>query len=152
MNVLVVDDNEDVRLVFRFLLGSEGITVNEAASGPEALESLTGGARPDVVVLDVQMPDLDGWDTLRALRDDPSIADTPVILCTVKGRPVDTVRGWEIGCDGYVDKPFDIEAILGEVRAVVGRNAEERVARRRAGLARARAELAEVERHQTVGR
>jgi CheY-like chemotaxis protein len=118
-----------------------GFTVTAAASGSEALRLLAGGELPDIVLLDVQMPDVDGWETLSRLRGDPRTADLPVVLCTVKGLPEDTLRGWSLGCDGYLGKPFDISGLVDELRGVLGRGHEERedLRRRRiAELARAR--------------
>jgi DNA-binding response OmpR family regulator len=107
--VLVVDDAADLRLLIRGVLSHSGMEVAEAASGAEALRYLEDGDRPDVVILDVQMPDMDGWETLRAIRRmDSGVA---VILCTVKASPVDAVRGWDLGCDAYVRKPFDIHEL-----------------------------------------
>ena len=106
--VLVVDDAADLRLLIRGVLSHSGMEVTEAASGSEALRYLEDD-RPDVVILDVQMPDMDGWETLRAIRRmDSGVA---VILCTVKAGPADAVRGWDLGCDAYVRKPFDIHEL-----------------------------------------
>jgi CheY-like chemotaxis protein len=128
--VLVVDDDADIRLLVAELLRLTGYEVDTAASGVEALARLTGGQRPDLVLLDVQMPELDGWDTLRGIRADEALRDLPVVLCTVKSGPVDTALGWTLGCDGYVVKPFAIDALVGEVEAVLARSAAERLAHR----------------------
>lgn len=138
MHVLVVDDNADVRLLVRYALGHYGVRVTEAEGGTQALAILASAMIPDLVLLDVQMPDMDGWETLEAIRRTPSIADLPVVLCTVKARPEDTVRGWELDCDGYVTKPFDIDALHAQVREVAARTMPERLAERAAGLAEAR--------------
>jgi CheY-like chemotaxis protein len=138
---LVVDDAPDIRLLADLVLSMAGFTVTAAASGSEALRLLAGGELPDIVLLDVQMPDVDGWETLSRLRGDPRTADLPVVLCTVKGLPEDTLRGWSLGCDGYLGKPFDISGLVDELRGVLGRGHEERedLRRRRiAELARAR--------------
>jgi DNA-binding response OmpR family regulator len=94
---------------------------------------------PDLVLLDVQMPELDGWDTLEALRAQPRLAGVPIILCTVKSAPVDLARGWALGCDGYVVKPFAIADLTAEVEAVLAVPEQKRPARRE----RARRALAE---------
>ena len=117
----VIDDNADVRLLLRLVLEPAGFTVTEADGGPAALAGLAAGDLPDVVLLDVQMPDIDGWETLRAIRADPATAALPVLLCTVKSRPADLERGLELGCDGYLTKPFDVSALVGEVRAAMAR-------------------------------
>ena len=94
------------------------------------------------MLLDVQMPELDGWDTLRGIRAHDDLHELPVVLCTVKSGPVDTALGWTLGCDGYVVKPFAIDALVGEVESVLARSPEDRLAHR----ARASIVLGEVSR------
>lgn len=133
---LVVDDNADIRLVMRMALEPYGFQVSQAANGIEALNQLSaGGELPDLVVLDVQMPDLDGWETLRMIRVNSMTAALPVIMCTVKARPQDMALGWELGCDGYVSKPFEPRELADQARSVMSRSSEERVAIQRAALA-----------------
>ncbi len=129
---LVVDDAADIRLLADLVLSMAGFTVTAAASGREALDALGRGEIPDIVLLDVQMPEVDGWETLRRVRSDPGTADLPVVLCTVKGLPEDTLKGWSLGCDGYMGKPFDIGALVDELRGVLLRTCEQRQAIRRA--------------------
>ena len=128
--VLVVDDDEDIRMLVAELLRVSGHEVVGAPSGVEALALLEAGARPDLVLLDVQMPELDGWDTLRGIRGMAGIGEVPVVLCTVKSGPVDTALGQALGCDGYVVKPFAIVDLVEEVEAVLSRTPEERRTRR----------------------
>jgi CheY-like chemotaxis protein len=130
--VLVVDDAPDVRLLARAVLTRAHFSVVEAAGGQEALAVLAQSAAPDLVVLDVQMPDVDGWDTLQAIRmsSDAAVAYLPVILCTVKAHPRDVRRAWQVGCDGYLNKPFSITDLIDAVRTVLARTAEERMAYR----------------------
>ena len=132
---LVVDDAADIRLLADLVLSMAGFHVSAAASGREALRFLAERDLPDIVLLDVQMPDVDGWETLSRLRAAPRTADLPVVLCTVKGLPEDTLKGWSLGCDGYLAKPFDIGGLVEELHAVVGRPPEERQAVRRARIA-----------------
>ncbi len=137
---LVVDDAPDIRLLAELVLSMAGFNVTTASSGKDALCQLAVGDLPDIVVLDVQMPEVDGWETLSRVRGDPRTADLPVVLCTVKGLPEDTLKGWSLGCDGYLAKPFDIGLLVGEVQAVLRRDDAEREALRRlrtAELARA---------------
>jgi CheY-like chemotaxis protein len=137
---LVVDDIADIRLVMRLALEPYGFQVTEAASGYEALDAFGAGQElPDLVVLDVQMPDLDGWETLRAIRGNPITATLPVIMCTVKARPQDMAQGWELGCDGYVSKPFGPRELADEARSVLSRSEEERTEIQRAALTEWRA-------------
>jgi DNA-binding response OmpR family regulator len=139
--ILTVEDNPDIRLLFDIILRSAGYEVVSVSGGNEAMEVLERAPTPELIVLDVQMPDLDGWETLRAIRARPDTADVPVVMCTVKARPVDQARGWELGCDGYLTKPFDVDEVLGRVREVIARSPEERAAARRQSRARLMKEI-----------
>jgi two-component system OmpR family response regulator len=142
MKALVVDDATDIRLLADLVLTMAGFTVTAAASGREALQKLAGDDLPDIVLLDVQMPDVDGWETLTRVRSTPRTADLPVVLCTVKGLPEDTLKGWSLGCDGYLGKPFNIAGLVEEINAVLARTPAQRLAVRRdrvAALSRASA-------------
>ena len=132
---LVVDDAPDIRMLADLVLTMAGFEVTPAASGSEALRILAEQDLPDIVLLDVQMPDLDGWETLERVRRDPRTAQLPVVLCTVKGLPEDTIRGWSLGCDGYIGKPFDISGLVEELRAVLRRDPGDREAYRRTRIA-----------------
>lgn len=141
--VLVVDDAADVRLLARAVLTRSRFTVLEATGGREALAVLRRAEPPvDVVVLDVQMPDMDGWDTLAAMRADPAMAEVPVVLCTVKAHVRDLRHAWELGSDGYLNKPFSIADLTDAVRVVLARPPEQRASYRREQLELAQAELA----------
>jgi CheY-like chemotaxis protein len=132
---LVVDDAPDIRLLADLVLTMAGFAVTAASSGSEALRLLAKDDLPDIVLLDVQMPEVDGWETLTRLRQDPRTADLPVVLCTVKGLPEDTLKGWSLGCDGYLGKPFDIGVLVEELQGVLRRDGIERQAVRRAKVA-----------------
>jgi CheY-like chemotaxis protein len=144
--VLVVDDDADIRLLLRHLLATAGMAVDEAAGGPEALALLDGSRRWDAVVLDVQMPAVDGWDVLEAIRATPGVADLPVVMCTVKASPRDVLRAWDLGCDGYVTKPFDTSTLIAQLRAVIALDATARSARRADNRLRAEQRLHAAER------
>jgi two-component system OmpR family response regulator len=137
MKALVVDDAPDIRLLADLVLSMAGFTVSAASSGSEALRKLAGDL-PDIVLLDVQMPDVDGWETLARVRADSRTADLPVVLCTVKGLPEDTLKGWSLGCDGYLSKPFDINGLVDELHAVLHRSREQCLALRRTRVAELR--------------
>lgn len=134
--ILVVDDDPDIRQLVAELLRLSGYRSVLAASGVEALDRLVNfpPPLPSLVLLDVQMPELDGWDTLRAIRARPVVADLPVVLCTVKSSPTDTALGWTLGCDGYVVKPFAIGDLITEVEAVLALDDAGRVTRRELAL------------------
>jgi CheY-like chemotaxis protein len=132
--VLVVDDNADIRMLLRAVLEQSGHGVLEAGDGAEALARLRDENEVDGVVLDVQMPDMDGWEILRRIRSDDALTGVAVILCTVKSRLEDTRRGWELGCDGFVNKPFSVAEVADEVTAVLERGPGERRWRREEAL------------------
>jgi CheY-like chemotaxis protein len=134
LDVLVIDDAADIRLLVRALLTRADCHVREAESAAEALVSIARD-RPDVVLLDIQMPDADGWSVLETLRNDPATATLPVVLCTVRARAEERARGWRLGCDGYITKPFAIRDLVDEVKAVVARSSDERRAVRDQALA-----------------
>ena len=113
---LLVDDQADLRMLISLVLSDDGFEVVEADGGRSALDRLAVEPIPDVVVLDVQMPAFDGWQTLEAIRRDPRTAAVPVILCTVKSGSFDETRGYELGCDGFVTKPFDPAVLKRTVR------------------------------------
>jgi DNA-binding response OmpR family regulator len=115
--VLVVDDEPDVRGLVRELLERAGATVREASDGREALRILFD-VRPDCIVLDVSMPDLDGWATLERIRD---MTDVPVLMLTARSAELEKVRGLQAGADDYVTKPFGRQELLARVDALLRR-------------------------------
>jgi DNA-binding response OmpR family regulator len=117
--VLVVEDEDDVRRLVRVLLERAGHSVVEAVNGVEALRRVQVAA-PDLVVLDVSMPMLDGWQTLERIRD---ISDVPVLMLTARAGELDKVRGLKGGADDYVTKPFGRQELLARVEALLRRTA-----------------------------
>jgi two-component system KDP operon response regulator KdpE len=115
--ILVVDDEPRMIHFIRLNLEHDGFDVVEAPSGTQALAQLRDRL-PDLVLLDVMMPDLDGFETLRMLRE---ISSVPVIMLTAKGDEDDRVRGLELGADDYVTKPFSPRELVSRVRAVLRR-------------------------------
>lgn len=120
-SVLVVDDNEDIRLLMRIVLSAAGLDVIEAPGGSEAVDLLaTSSELPDAVVLDIQMPDWDGWWTLEEIRAQAATAELPVVMCTVKARDVDRERAFRMGCSAYLVKPFDPRELVRVVELAIG--------------------------------
>ena len=111
--VLVVDDEADIRELVRELLGRAGYDVVEAPNGSEALK-LFYSQQPDFVILDVQMPVLDGWETLARIRE---LSDVPVLMLTARAEELDKVRGLRAGADDYLTKPFGRQELLARVSA-----------------------------------
>lgn len=116
--VLVVDDEPRMTRFIRMNLELEGYHVVEAHDGLEALDKVRTDL-PDLVILDVMMPELDGFETLRMLRD---ISSVPVIMLTVRDEEEDKVRGLELGADDYVTKPFSARELASRVKAVLRRS------------------------------
>ena len=109
--VLVVDDDQSIQRVLVQTLQLEGYEVATASDGVEALETLAGQL-PDVVILDVMMPKLDGLDVLKRMRADERTQTIPVILLTARSSQEDVWEGWQSGVDYYMTKPFDVEELL----------------------------------------
>jgi CheY-like chemotaxis protein len=104
--VLVVDDERSIRLLCRVNLTASGIEVLEARDGREALE-VVRQSRPDLVLLDVMMPEVDGWTVARELARDEQTRDIPIVFLTARADPADRRRGQQLGGVGYLTKPFD---------------------------------------------
>ena len=116
--VLVADDEDHIRQLIRLYLASEGFTVAEARTGREALSCCQEG-NPDLVILDIMMPEMDGWEVLKQIRKQKN---TPVIMLTAKDAEVDKVLGLELGADDYVTKPFSPRELVSRVKAVLRRS------------------------------
>jgi two-component system phosphate regulon response regulator PhoB len=116
--ILVVDDEKDLRSLLEYNLTQAGFTVQTAQDAREALSKLKG-APPDLVILDLLLPDLPGTDVLKAVkREHPKL---PVLMLTAKGEEVDRLVGFELGADDYVVKPFSVRELVLRVRAVLRR-------------------------------
>ena len=118
--VLVVDDERSIRLLCRVNLSASGIDVLEADNGTTALE-LARRERPDLVLLDVMMPDLDGWTVARELADDERTREIPIVFLTARAEAADKRMGQQLGGVGYVVKPFDPVTIGDFVERVIDR-------------------------------
>jgi DNA-binding response OmpR family regulator len=119
--VLIVEDEPDIRELVVHHLKREGYQVSAASGGEEALR-LVQAAPPDLVILDLMMPAMDGLEVCRRLRQNPATASLPIVMLTAKGDEIDRVLGLEIGADDYVVKPFSPKELLARVRAVLRRS------------------------------
>jgi DNA-binding response OmpR family regulator len=118
--VLVVDDDAPIRLLCRVNLEAEGMEVLEAADGADGLEQARS-AQPDVVLLDVMLPKLDGWRVAEALLEDPATGEIPIVFLTARAELRDQARGLEIGGIDYITKPFNPVELASVVRALLER-------------------------------
>jgi CheY-like chemotaxis protein len=118
--VLVVEDEPDIRIMTRFMLEQRGYTVEEAATGGQALETLAG-QRPDVVLLDIRLPDVEGWEVLRTIRADERLADVPVLIMSAHSSGGTKEQATREGSDGYLVKPFREKELLEAVEALLAR-------------------------------
>jgi DNA-binding response OmpR family regulator len=122
--VLVVDDEEGIRVLCRVNLELEGYEVLEAADGPTALE-LSRSKRPDLIFLDIMMPGMDGWEVLNELKDDPETTAIPVVMLTARTSEADQIRGWGGGIMEYLAKPFNPQRLVEWAeQALIPREAE----------------------------
>jgi two-component system, OmpR family, alkaline phosphatase synthesis response regulator PhoP len=118
--ILVVEDEKDIRELVRYNLAKEGYAIRCAASGEEALRAIQSSA-PDLVVLDLMLPGINGLDVCRRLKGDPATRHVPIVMLTAKGEEADVVSGLELGADDYVPKPFSPRVLLARIRAVLRR-------------------------------
>ena len=117
--ILVVDDDVNICELLRLYLEKEGYTVSIVNDGESAVKSF-GEIQPDLMLLDIMLPRLDGWQVCREIR---KFSDKPIIMLTAKGETFDKVLGLELGADDYVVKPFDAKEVVARVKAVLRRSA-----------------------------
>ena len=119
-HILVVEDQEDNRQILRDLLGNAGYELTEAENGEEAIAAVAK-RRPDLILMDIQLPVLDGYEATRRIKADPSLRKIPIIAVTSYALSGDEYKGQEAGCDGYVTKPYSPRQLLATVREFLGR-------------------------------
>ena len=118
--ILVVDDDPQIVRLLRAYLEQAGFQVFVAYDGEMALHAVRR-ERPDLVVLDLMLPNRDGWEITRLVRDDPAMAATPIVMLTARVEDTDKIVGLELGADDYVTKPFNPQVVVARVRAVLRR-------------------------------
>lgn len=121
--ILAVDDEEDILELVDYNLSKEGYTVIRVASGEKALEAARAN-KPQLILLDLMLPGLDGLDVCRCLKADSQTADIPIVMLTAKGEETDIVLGLELGAEDYITKPFSPKVLAARVRAVLRRGAK----------------------------
>jgi len=116
--ILVVDDENYILHILDFSLGAEGYEVITAEDGEEAVRKVKE-ERPDLVVLDVMMPKMDGFEACRMIKRDAELSGTPVILLSAKARDVDQKQGYEAGADDYITKPFSPRKLVEKINSIL---------------------------------
>ena len=122
--ILVVEDDEDILQLLKYNLAKEGYGVTGVTSGEEALKVLKSGL-PDLLLLDLMLPGVDGLEVCRRFKRDTQTGQVPIIMLTAKGEEADIVTGLELGADDYITKPFSPRVMLARVRAVLRRRQAE---------------------------
>lgn len=117
--ILIADDNENIREALTYLLEDEGYKLSLAKDGTEALKKVKS-VRPDILFLDIMMPEMNGYDVCRLIKSDPDLRSTYVIMLTAKGQALEQERGKEVGADEYVVKPFSPIEILSKIKKILG--------------------------------
>ena len=118
--ILIADDNENIREALTYLLEDEGYTLSLAKDGAEALRKVKE-FRPDIVFLDIMMPEINGYDVCRTIKTDPSLKNTYIIMLTAKGQVTEQERGKEVGADEYIVKPFSPMEILTKIKNILAK-------------------------------
>ena len=113
--ILVVEDQEDNRRIMRDLLASAGFEVMEAVTGEEGVAAAETH-RPDLILMDIQLPGLDGYEATRQIKANPDLQHIPIIVVTSYALSGDDVKAYEAGCDDYVSKPFSPRELLAKIR------------------------------------
>lgn len=121
--ILVVDDEPNIVLSLEFLMKREGYRVRTASNGEEAMQAIKE-SKPDLILLDVMMPRMDGYEVCEAVRKDPGLTSVRIVMLTAKGREVEREKGLALGADDYVTKPFATRDLVEKVREFMSLVAE----------------------------
>ena len=120
--VLVVEDEPENRLFIGLMLRTEGYDVQEAEDGPSAFSVLASDPHPDLILLDVMMPGLNGWQVFAKLREDPRWAHIPVVMLTALAQRSDVERAVQLGVEGYLTKPFEPADLIHKIEETLSRS------------------------------
>ena len=116
--VLLVEDNEDNRIVYSTILRHFGYTVTEALNGEEGI-SKARAEKPDLILMDISIPIIDGWEATQVLKHDPATNDIPIIALTAHALASDREKAMEVGCEDYDTKPVELSRLLGKIAALL---------------------------------
>ena len=118
MRILYIEDNHENRLLVRRILEAEGYSMIEATDGPTGLE-VAAQMQPDLILLDINLPEIDGYDLARRFRNTPGLQQVPILAITANVMKGDRERTLDSGCDGYIQKPIDVDRLPEQVRAAL---------------------------------
>jgi len=118
--ILIVDDEEDIVELIKYNLGNEGYAVLTAYTGEDAIK-IAKRFKPDLIVLDLMLPGIDGLDVTKALKNDEKTCNIPIVMLTAKGEESDIVLGLEMGANDYISKPFSPKVLIARIRAILRR-------------------------------
>jgi two-component system cell cycle response regulator DivK len=118
VHILYIEDNPENRLLVRRILEAEGYSVSEATDGPSGLET-AAETKPDLILLDINLPEIDGYDLARRFRNTPGLQQVPILAVTANVMQGDRERTLEAGCDGYIQKPIDVDRLPDQIRAAL---------------------------------
>jgi DNA-binding response OmpR family regulator len=116
--ILVVEDEDNIALALDYLLTREGYTHGRVANGGEALARIRN-MRPDLVLLDVMLPEMSGYEICQAMRLAPDLADIKILMMTARGSAIERKKGLALGADGFISKPFELAELRAEVRRLI---------------------------------
>ena len=120
-HILIIDDEEDIVELVRYNLEKEGYRVSSALSGEEALTRIRSQP-PDLLLLDLMLPGIDGLEVCKIMKNDPKTVRIPIVMLTAKGEDIDIVTGLELGAEDYITKPFSPKVVIARIRAILRRN------------------------------
>lgn len=118
--VLVVEDEDNIAAALEFLITREGYGHDRVANGSAAMPRIRD-TNPDLVLLDVMLPEVSGYDICKSIRLDPTLADVKILMMTARGSAMERKRGLELGADGFISKPFELQDLRAEVRRLLGK-------------------------------
>ena len=118
--ILVVEDEESLLMLERILLSSKGYSVTGVMDGKAAIEEIAAN-RPDLVILDIMLPEMDGFEVCRQIKDNPETNAIPVVMLTAKKSNQDVTRGMQVGADAYITKPFKSAKVIEVIEGLIGK-------------------------------
>lgn len=121
--ILVVEDEDNIAIALDYLLSREGYDHDRIANGGEALARIRV-SHPDLVLLDVMLPEVSGYEICQGVRLDPALADVKILMMTARGSAIERRKGLALGADGFITKPFELKELRDEVRRLLGAAAE----------------------------